>query len=374
MNNALQFAGLTAEQMFQKVVQQGVPAPDAAVLLGTWIYENYGRAQRTFTYGQTLAPAEAACAPNFVRSFAHVDWIDGQHVVQAESTAGEVGFNARFHRIEADLDSLGANVAKVFACLAELRQSVAARLEELRVELNRVLGDIHRCCNDDKLPTLTAVPHTNLMASAQFKGIAQMNGKDVTIWDTNGGPLILPSVMTVGAELLKNPRVTTAGVLAELFVEEPAIRQTFSGPVRVQELVDRFGNVRGADPRPVRELLAIVPSNTRFQTLDHLVEDVAAREAAALRTTTGTADAVTALFGLQSGVSPVREASIDDFRAIPAEVRTALRGMGVQKVGQLFDHPPGQLRERLQGLGVRVPEGQIANWQATARTLNSIRG
>ncbi len=121
-------------------------------LLGLLILDKLGQTKRVFAYGEPFAAAEPACAPEFQRSFEHVDWVDGESVVQAEQTPGELGFNQRFHRIEDDLDGLGKDVAKAFACLASLRQEVAARLEDLSRALNLVHGDIHQCCHASAQP------------------------------------------------------------------------------------------------------------------------------------------------------------------------------------------------------------------------------
>lgn len=46
----------------------------------------------------------------FERTCIHRDWVDGEDIVQAGSSPNDEGFNARFHKIEADLDALGGYV------------------------------------------------------------------------------------------------------------------------------------------------------------------------------------------------------------------------------------------------------------------------
>lgn len=114
-------------------------------LLGTTL----GTTERHFSYGATLAAADPGCAPHFARSFVHIDWIDGESIVQAEETSLEDGFNKRFHRIETDFDAMAADVRQLFNCLAALRAQLAARLEEIKTELNAINGDIAACCKKD---------------------------------------------------------------------------------------------------------------------------------------------------------------------------------------------------------------------------------
>jgi hypothetical protein len=118
------------------------------LLLGV-LTQSVTKPKRTFAYGETLPANEAACAPVFARSFVHIDWIDGESVVQAEETSIEAGFNNRFHKIEDDFDAMNADVRKLFECLAELRHDLAARLEEIRVELNRINTDLAECCGKE---------------------------------------------------------------------------------------------------------------------------------------------------------------------------------------------------------------------------------
>ena len=80
--------------------------------------------KRVFSYSRTFAAVHASCQSNFVRSFQHADWIDGESVVQAETNSLEEGFNSRFHKIEDDLDALSANVARAFVCLGEQRSEL----------------------------------------------------------------------------------------------------------------------------------------------------------------------------------------------------------------------------------------------------------
>src|SRR5258707_863703 len=110
MAGELDIEGLGPEAIYQKITQQGISKSDAAVLVGDWIIHQHDGGRRVFDYATAFPATEAECLPHFARSFQHVDWIDGESVVQAGQTVGEDGFNARLHRIEADFDALGDDV------------------------------------------------------------------------------------------------------------------------------------------------------------------------------------------------------------------------------------------------------------------------
>jgi hypothetical protein len=73
---------------------------------------------------------------NFVRTLHHENWLDGQSSVQAGKTPDEVGFNERFHQIEADLDALGDNIRRAFIAIDTLRAQVSICLNEIVTILN----------------------------------------------------------------------------------------------------------------------------------------------------------------------------------------------------------------------------------------------
>jgi hypothetical protein len=91
-------------------------------------------------------PVEIACVTgvpqtdpnagyNFVRRFAHQDWLDGESLVQAAKTPEESGFNERFHNIEKDLDALGDNAKRAFEAVAALRAQLRVCLNEIVIAL-----------------------------------------------------------------------------------------------------------------------------------------------------------------------------------------------------------------------------------------------
>jgi|SRR5262245_12561648 len=73
---------------------------------------------------------------NFVRTFQHRDWVDGESLVQAGKTPEEGGINERLHKIEADLDALGDNVRRAFIAVETLRAQVSICLNQIVTILN----------------------------------------------------------------------------------------------------------------------------------------------------------------------------------------------------------------------------------------------
>ncbi len=111
--------------------------------------QNLGQSKRIFSYGASFDASKPDCEPTFERSLKHIDWIDGESIVQAEENTIEEGFNTRFHKIENDLDGLATDITKCFGCLGDLRTELAARLTELRTAINTINTDIFNKHNDN---------------------------------------------------------------------------------------------------------------------------------------------------------------------------------------------------------------------------------
>lgn len=374
----LELEGLTPSQVYTMAVDSGLPSVDAAILVSSWIFELFGKTKRTFNYAQAFPSVDAACVSTFARTFVHDDWTDGESVVQAEQTVGEEGFNERFHRIEEDLDALGADVAMVFTCLANMRQDLRNLLNEIRTEINRVNADIFECCVQDTGPGGGIVSpvggFAGLVDTGMFLGTTKFAEKNVSLWKTNQGIMMLPAVFTIGSEAITDPRITYPATLARYIEENPRVREVFGRQgVSKEEFIRQFGNDLADGGISVRTLVEILPANTRFGSLDDMLASVAERQAAAIRTTSGAPAAIAEAFGLETDVETVAGASIDRFSAIPSKVRGALILNGIDTMEQLADLAPREMMEIVRGAGVEIGAGEAASWSMAARTLMMTR-
>lgn len=150
-NTMLIADNLSFAEAFKILEEKNLNQVEINSLIWGVLGETLGKSKRVFNFSKAFAAAEPACVASFARSFVHEDWIDGESVVQAGHSSIEEGFNSRFHKIEDDLDALAADVVTAMGCVGDMRQELAARLSEIRTEINRINGDVHACCN--KPPT-----------------------------------------------------------------------------------------------------------------------------------------------------------------------------------------------------------------------------
>ncbi len=365
----LSIEGLNPDQVFTTLVDKGISQSEAVRFIGDWLTFTVGGLKRVFNYTQPFPQADPGCVSNFARSFAHQDWLDGESVVQAQQTVGEDGFNVRFHNIERDIDQLGANVAKAFACIAEMRKSIFALLAEIRTAVNQ----IHDELGSKAAPVSPGFGGILTQPSTQFLGTSNFGDRAVTLWQTQQGVLVLPSVQTINVDPAHDPRTTRPGQLQRFLTERPEVPQTFGGPFTKEEFVQKFGDTRTADGTPLKDILAIVPDGARFESLDNLTQEVSSREALALRTTPGAVASVGTALGVAPESGAAAGASVVNLTAIPPEVRTALVKSGVDTIEKLSEAKPDEVVRTLELGGLRgVKTGDIAEFIGRARTLRHI--
>jgi hypothetical protein len=376
----IELNGMQVNEVFSKIQDAGITRADAAMLVSGWIFENFGRVRRTFNYATAFPPDDADCVAQFARSFAHEDWVDGESVVQASETTGEEGFNLRFHRIESDLDALGRDAAQAFACLAEMRRDIRVLLDELRAEINRINSDLFDCCGDNDRtgvrPTVELGNFGNLVDNARFMGTTRFFEKEVSLWQTDRGTLILPAVQTVNVDILTDDRVKIPADMARFTLESRAVQNFVRQQPRgfsKEEFVKNFGNERLRSGVSVREALAILPAGASFENLEQMLDQVSDRQAAALRTTAGAQATIATTFGLEADEATVGKASVERLSALPSGVRAALLNNGITTVEQLGQADPDKLSELFRQEGVEASLGQAVEWGTLARTLTRLR-
>ena len=144
MNAVTNIQGNDVDQLLTKLTAV-TSKRDAYEILGAYLSDVALGTHRTPFGYQTSFPADDPdCEPAFTRSFEHVDWVDGQDLVQAEQTSREDGFNLRFHRIEQDFDALSDDVKTAFHCLDEMRSALASILGEIKAAINIIQSDLAR--------------------------------------------------------------------------------------------------------------------------------------------------------------------------------------------------------------------------------------
>jgi hypothetical protein len=375
----IEIEGMNANDVYTNIIQSGVSQSDAIQFIGSWLLAQTGKARRTFDYATAFPATEPDCVSHFHRSFVHRDWTDGEDLVQAQQSAGEDGFNLRFHRIENDLDALGADVAEAFLCLAQMRSSLRSLLDELKTELNTIEGDLATL----KSSGVSVVPvgGTRVGFGGGYVGSTNFLGNYVDVFqDPNGQMILTPGIKitggTGGPVVDPEERMGRAQGFASFAASNELFRSLFvnNKAVTKDQVLKAVGNVL-VDGVPVSDLIDILPSTARFSSPEAFASGLAEREGLALRTS-GTGDAaVASALGFAGGIGgSVADASIHDFQVVPGTARTGLAAAGITSVGALAKMTPANVANTLREGGVTgVTPADAAGWIAAAQTLGVIR-
>jgi hypothetical protein len=367
---ALTGTTMTAEHIFEQLREKGVSKVEAQLVVANWILGNAGALPKSFGFKTPFAGVEPGCTPQFARSFVHQDWVDGEDVVQAEHTTAEDGFNLRFHRIEGDLDSLARDVGQAFACLNSMRASLRTLLDEIQAELNLVYRDIARLSREDRPPIFDPRPDLG----GRYLGTTKYFDTDVHVFETAAGKVVLPAVEGVTITPFENPRVQRSQALGEFLVSD-RVQEFFragAGAVSKPAFLEKFGGEPLSNGETVREAIEIIPAGTRFQAPQALLEGLATREGAAIRTSGLENEAIAVTFGL-AGEDKVADAPLDRLEVLPANARAVLAREGVTTVGALAGRDPAETAAFLQGRGVDASRADVGGWLGAAQVLVNVR-
>ncbi len=368
---------LSADTVITRLTSAGVGNQDAALIASAWIYQNLAQLGRTFAYGADFPAVSPDCTSSFAATFQHRNWTDGEDVVQAAPSATDDGFNGRFQKIQADIAALGAEVAKIYTCIATMRANLAARLQEISVELNRIDGEI------GPRPVEVGPPpgvFGQLVDNTKFLGLSQVANQTVSLWNTERGVMVLPTVGQPVGDPSSDPGVKNASALAG-FASSTDVQGAFaSKPFSPADFVAKFGQTTLPTGATVASVVASLPSTAQFASVNDLVTAVGEQQSRALAAVPGVPEvfapsvvAATAAAATAQPTATPGSASITTVSTIPADQQAALTKAGITTVAQLATTDAATVTKALQAGGVtNVSASDIASSQATAKILSQI--
>jgi hypothetical protein len=120
--------------------EAGLDEDAVVAVLGRAIARSVTGAERApgFTFQVQIAETAPECALSYQRLFVHPDFVDGVTVVQAGQTPDEIGFNARFHALEGELDAISRDLQTSSNCVAELRREMFQLARELEAKITEI--------------------------------------------------------------------------------------------------------------------------------------------------------------------------------------------------------------------------------------------
>ncbi len=361
----------SVEDVFNEITKAGISKVDAATIVGSWIIQTAGRAPRRFEYQTDFPGTDPGETSQFTRTFVHQDWVDGEDVVQAEETTGEEGFNLRFHRIEADLDACGRDLATTFLALANQRAALRQLLDEIKTEINVINASLAQLTAPPGRPPIG--PVFGGIEPGTFVGATSFFGKAVNVFHTDQGTVMLPAISGVQIDPTDNPRVQRVTDFGR-FLTDDRVTQFFTqtGTVNRDKFIAKFGDEKLDSGALVRDVIDILPPEANFTNSQTMLDGLASREGAAIRTSPIEGQSIAASLGIDP-TTTVADAPVDRIESIPTDSRNALVAAGVTSVGALAKANPALIATELHNRGLDATGRDAAGWVAIAKTLVNVQ-
>ncbi|MBH0053134.1 MULTISPECIES: hypothetical protein [unclassified Salinibacterium] len=165
-----------------------------------------GKGKPAFRFTTEVEATDERCRATFERSFEHTDWVDGVSRVQAGLTPEELGFNARFHALEADLDGVSEQFSALSGCVRALRADLVGVVGELEAKIT----DMDRQIQDLKSGSSTGNTATIRPGAWEYLGSANI-GEQSVIVSRLGDEIMMSEVqkeMITGGKVFKGGSAT----------------------------------------------------------------------------------------------------------------------------------------------------------------------
>jgi hypothetical protein len=385
--------GVSTKSVTQALTASGLASGKVAEIVGFWYLGALGVTRPApFDFATDVQATDPNCVVTYARQFEHVDWQDGESRVQAGTTAEELGFNARFHAIENELDAISDQFGSLGACVAEIRADLVGVVRELESKITALQNSIHDLTPPRPGPIGPPFGTITTGGGLGIVGSAVVDDKDVFITQVgNEFRLIEFAGATVGRPSKGGPVLPTPGVFdpGKVTVDDfpilvAEVEDLFAQPA-IKELLDRPGGASVAEIRGITGAV-VLPSGVSFASV------IAAMPADARFT-----DAAGAVAGVTShlvGVLPapvvsgLKESVLVDPAArdrtgsallntginalsIDPVVEGALRGAGVTTIGGLSRATATDLQGML---GAEVSAEMLRGAVARAQVARALRG
>jgi hypothetical protein len=355
----------TETKTFQKTTETVVQSAADSALLA--VDPSLAELINSFDYSTPVASTKPECQSSFNRSFQHQDWVDGESIVQAGQTPEEVGFNGRFHQIENDLDAVKADLAKLYACLADLRKTTANCLNEIRTELRK-----HHVEGSTTGSTTGGVKYPKVIdteyAYDAYVGPGDIRSQKVDLWRTEDNRIIAVPVVSTSGTAWSQAGLFKAGAILVLTAGNPEMEKQLTKGLTVAAAVRQFGDLR-AEGMSFRDMVNVLSPSSEFKSSLALSKAVAEREGAALRANGRTGSTLLSSLGVDLEAGTSRNASVQNLPVLSQAIKSALVAAKISTVSKLANAPVATVAKALAAGGIESAQTEAVKLGGLANTL-----
>jgi len=382
--------GVSSAAVVKTLKDSGLHDSAVAEIVGGWYLGATGALNpQDFHFQTPLMSTDANCIIDYQRSFAHVDWVDGESRVQAGMTPEELGFNARMHAIENEFDAVGAQLRKLGACAGELRTEFIGVVHELESKLTAIQNAMHTTEQAIKPPPGAGVLGTvkvgdKMQLITKFDNdfqVVDFKPEPITkIPEPGPDPAVIDPHIGIFDPALATPEsiLTITHALADALTQ-PAVTQLFSrGPVTVGALRQQLPNLTLSNGTSLGSVIATLPAETSWTDVGNAISGITEHLIGALPAATTAAVKAQVLRGDAAGRSgaAILDAGVGSL-GTDEQTSGALAQAGLGTIGALASADPVAVRDALTTRGITMDASTAAALVTRAklgRALGTVGG
>lgn len=384
MNNDILVNGTSTAYVAGVLHKAGMHDALIGGIIGNWVIGATGNATPpAFDFVTDVQASDAHAVITYERRFEHEDWIDGEDRVQASTTAEEMGFNARFHAIEAEFDAIRAQFLRLQTVVIDLRADLSGIVRELESKITALERGLHELRAERAKEAGPAILGT-IKVKDQLAYMVK-TGDDVQLLEYSAASLGATVKQPQGgirldarysAETVRPDELVDIVASLEELTSAPVVLEMLErGDATVGELLSLGGTTVLSSGVSLASVLAGIPPDTVLKGQAGAVAAIAEQLVAGLPPEQRTK----VMEGVVSDVD-VRGATATSVARAPAEavglstvIVGALEGAGLEAtVGGLAKSTTAEIAGKLAEAGTAVDVGALSSAVARGRLAGAL--
>jgi hypothetical protein len=185
---------------------------------------------------------------------------------------------------------------------------------------------------------------------------------------------VLPAGLKAATSTLETLSSGPTTLMSRFIAENyPRIEHELTaGPVTKSAFLQHYGNLTAENGDTVSNLLASLPADSVFTSVDAIPDALAQREAETVQASSGVAAILAQAFGVAIPAGPIAAVTVGKFVAMPANLRTSLPVVGIKTLANLAGATSAtvsRLATKLKQNNVAISLGDLAQFAGEAKVL-----
>lgn len=230
---------------------------------------------------------------------------------------------------------------------------------------------VTRSVSDPTRATVAGMPARRL-------DVQLFNGQTYEVWSTQSGIVMTPAEpgITVDDQSQRSWTSERAKVVGDvsqwMATKTREVNQVIERGADIGTIIQQFGDDRLDGGTTIRDALEILPSATKIEKSEQLLDLLSDRAAIALAQDGLVAETLVANVGFNRDLKEISTVPLEQFKALPIKARKVLKDKGISTLGEFQKTSSKDVVEILSQAQIKVELGEAARWSGEARVIEKI--